>query len=208
MTTQPVGAPKILEEDPGPWAVASSVFAWAGSPGRRRQLPPMGLMLSPAPTDRALVGLDPESPVAGVAPVRIVAGARQPAHALRFDGDVLHGVSPFVRRKWALPDLGLISEERPGDDPAADLPPAVHPAALDDPELPGAIAVPGGEHLAVYTREPRAEIIAILRADDRRVVRWIRGARAVAWSEDGRRMALGADWGVILAEIDTAAGPA
>lgn len=201
MSTQPVGAPKLLSEDPGPWAVVSSVFAWAGGPGRRRQLPPMGLMLSPAPTGRPLVGLDPESAVAGVAPVRIVAGAREPAHALRFDGDVLRGVSPFVNRAWALPDLALLSEERPGDDPAAGLPPVVHPGALDEPELPGAIPAPGGEHLGVFTREPRAEVIAILRADDRGLVRWIRGARAVAWSDDGRHMALGGEWGIVLTEI-------
>lgn len=201
MSTQPGGAPKILSEDPGPWAVVSSVFSWAGAPGRRRPLPPMGLMLSPAPVGRPLAGLDPEATVAGVTPVRVVAGARQPAHALRFDGDVLRGVSPFVKRVWALPDLALLSEERPGDDPAADLPPAVHPGALDEPDLPGAVTAPGGGYLGVYTREPRVEVIAILSADDRSLVRWIRGGRAVAWSDDGRHMALGGEWGVILTEI-------
>jgi hypothetical protein len=31
-------------------------------------------------------------------------------------------------------------------------------------------------------------------------VRWIRGARAVAWSADGGLIALGNQWGIILAE--------
>ncbi len=157
-------------------------------------------MLAPAPTGHTLVGLDADATVAGVAPVRIVAGARQPAHSLRFDGETLHGVSPFVNRAWAVPDLTLLSEDRPGDDPAAGLPPAVHPGSLDEPELPGAATAPGGEYLGVHTREPRAEVIAIVRAGDRGLVRWIRGARAVAWSDDGRLMALGGEWGVILAE--------
>jgi len=74
------------------------------------------------------------------------------------------------------------------------------PGSLDEAELPGAVAAPGGEYLGVHTREPRAEVIAILRAGDRGLVRWIRGARTVAWSDDGRLMALGGDWGVILAE--------
>ncbi len=199
MSTQPVGAPEILSEDPGPWAVVSSVFTWAGGPGRRRKLPPMGLMLSPAPTGRTLVGLDADAGVAGVAPVGSSGGPAAP-HSLWFDGDTLRGVSPFVNRAWALPDLALVSEDRPGDDPAADLPPAVHPGSLDEAELPGAVAAPGGEYLGVHTREPRAEVIAILRAGDRGLVRWIRGARTVAWSDDGRLMALGGDWGVILAE--------
>lgn len=201
MSTQPVGAPEILTEDPGPWSVVSSVFTWAGGPGRRRKLPPMGLMLSPAPTGRTLLGLDAGATVAGVAPVRVVAGARQPAHSLWFDRDTLRGVSPFVNRAWALPDLAMLAEDRPGDDPAADLPQAVHPGSLDEEELPGAVATPGGEYIGIHTREPRAEVIAILRADDRGLVRWIRGARTVAWSDDGRLMALGGDWGVILAEI-------
>jgi len=78
MSTQPVGAPEILSEDPGPWAVVSSVFTWAGGPGRRRKLPPMGLMLSPAPTGRTLVGLDADAGVAGVAPVGSSRGPGSP----------------------------------------------------------------------------------------------------------------------------------
>lgn len=201
MTTRPLGPPPILNDDPGPWSIASSVHQWAGGPGRRRQLPPLGLMISPAPDlGHELAGLQEDSPVAGAGSVRVIAGAREPARHLAFHGDVLHGVSPHVRRSWSVPGLALQSEDRPGEDPAADLPPPVHPLALDEDELPGAVTSPGGDYIAVHTREPRAEIVAILRASDRAVVRWMRGFRAVAWSDDGRLIALGADWGVILAE--------
>lgn len=199
--------PEVLADDPGPWAVASSVFSYAGGPGRRRRQPPLGLMISPAP-DRgaALSGLEAEPTVAGTGPVRVVAGAREPAHRLWFEGDVLHGVSPYVRRTWSATDLSLLSEERPGDDPAADLPPAIHPDSLAEPELPGAVEAPGGGYLGVFTREARAEVVTILRASDRSIVRWIRGARAVAWSPEGDRLAIGAEWGIVLAVPRTPGG--
>jgi hypothetical protein len=201
MSTRPLGPPPILADDPGPWSVISSTFAWHGGPGRRRALPPMGLMISPAPeVGLPLAGLDPESRVAGVGRVTVVGAAREPAFSLSFDGDSLRGVSPYVLRTWPLPDLVPAREDRPGDDPAAALAPAIHPGALDAPELPGAVEAPGGEYLGVYTREPRADVVAILRASDRAVVRWIRGARAIAWSPDGGRLALGNQWGIIVAE--------
>lgn len=201
MSTRPPASPPILTTDPGPWAVVSSTFAWAGGPGRRRALPPIGLMLSPAPEGRELAGLDPASTVAGAGPLAIVAGAREPAHILRFEGDVLHGISPHVAKRWSVPELALLGEERPGQDPAAGAPLPVPADALDASELPGVIEAPGGEYLAVFAREPRAEVLAILRASDRGVVRWIRGARAAAWSDDGRRIAIGGDWGVLLGEV-------
>jgi hypothetical protein len=159
----------------------------------------MGLMISPAPdTVLNAVGLEVSSPLAGVSPMRIIAGAREPARRLWFEGDVLHGVSPHVHRRWSVPDLSLLGEERPGDDPAAGLPGPVPPGALAIDELADAIAAPGGEYLAVYTREPRAEVIAILRASDRALVRWMRGMRAAAWNGDQSLFAVGADWGLIL----------
>jgi hypothetical protein len=207
MSTRPLGPPQILTDDPGPWSVISSTFAWQGGPGRRRALPPMGLMISPAPeVGLPLAGLDTGSSVAGVGPVKVIGAAREPAFTLRFDGDVLHGISPYVLRTWPVPELLPATEERPGDDPAADLPPAIHPGALDAPELPGAVESPGGEYLGVYTREPRADVVAILRSSDRAIVRWIRGARAVAWSADGGRIAIGNQWGVILGEALPAEG--
>ncbi|WP_217921413.1 hypothetical protein [Miltoncostaea oceani] len=201
MSTKPLGPPTVLADDPGPWSVVSMVFARAGRPGRRRPQPPMGLMLSPAPdTALELVGLEDGAPIAGVGRISIVAAAREPAFALSFDDDGrLRGVSPYVVRAWNVPELGLHVEERPPEDPAA---------ALPDPVTPGeplhevdAIAVaPGGEVVAVHTREGRNDVVALVRRSDGTLVRWVRGARAAAWSADGRHLALGGPWGVLLAE--------
>ncbi|WP_217915341.1 hypothetical protein [Miltoncostaea marina] len=203
MSTRPLGPPAVIPDDPGPWSVVSSVFGSIGAPGRRRPQPPMGLMLSPPPTAVAgeLAGLERAAGVAGAAPVRVVAAAREPAFALAFDEDgaTLRGVSPHVRRSWSLPELLQASEERPGDDPAAGLAAPAAPDALAGAE-PVATA-PGGAYRAVYTREGRADVVAVVRAADGALVRWIRGARAAAWSADGRRLALGGPWGVILAEL-------
>ncbi len=203
MSTKPLGPPAILVDDPGPWSVVSSVFAQAGRPGRRRPLPPMGLMLSPAPeTHLVLVGLDAASPLAGAGPLRIVAAAREPAFTLAFDPDagVLRGVSPFVVRAWSVPDLALQAEERPAEDPAAALPPPVAPASLHEADLPVLATAPGDEIVAVHSKEGRNDVVALIRLSDGSVVRWIRAARAAAWSPDGRHLALGGQWGVLLAE--------
>ena len=202
MSTKPLGPPAIITDDPGPWSVVSSVFAQAGRPGRRRPQPPMGLMLSPAPaTELTLGGLDPGSPVAGVGPVRVVAAAREPAFRLEFDEDgvTLRGISPFVVRVWSIPDLALSAEERPAEDPTASLPPAVPQEALREP--PEALATaPGGAVVAVHSREGRTDVVALIRISDGAVVRWIRAARAAAWTPDGRHIAVGGSWGVLLAE--------
>jgi len=203
MSTKPLGPPAILVDDPGPWSVVSSVFAQAGRPGRRRPLPPMGLMLAPAPeTHLLLEGLDAASPLAGAGPLRVVAAAREPAFTLAFDPDtgVLRGISPFVVRAWAVPDLALQAEERPAEDPAAALPPPVAPASLHEADLPVLAIAPGGEIVAVHSKEGRNDVVALIRLSDGSVVRWIRAARAAAWSPDGRHLALGGQWGVLLAE--------
>ena len=201
MSTRPLGPPPFIPDDPGPWAVTSHTNHIAGRPGRRRPLPPSGLMLSPPPSlDLPIVGIQDRSDLTGAGPIRVIAAAREPAHALSFDpeGDVLHGVSPYVRRAWSLPDLGLTLEERPGDDPAADLPAIEHGILLAE-SLPPVIAeAPGGSLVAVAVRESRYTVVAVVRPEDRGIVRWIRGARAAAWSADGRLFAIGGDWGVLL----------
>ncbi len=201
MSTRPLPPPTVLTDDPGPWSVVSSVFSQAGAPGKRRPQPPMGLMLSPAPeTHLALEGLDPSSPVAGLGPVRVVAAAREPAFTLAFEAGVLRGVSPYVIRAWAIPALSLDAEERPGDDPAAALPPPVAPASLHQDDLPVVATAPGGGFAAVHSKEGRHDVIAVIRISDGGLVRWVRGARAAAWSDDGALFALGGPWGVLLAE--------
>lgn len=200
MSTRPLPPPAVLAGDPGPWSVVSSVFAQAGAPGRRRPQPPMGLMLSPPPETRlTLAGLDPESRVAGIGPFTVVAGTREPALRLEFAAEGhLTGISPYVVRTWEVPQLSMVSEDRPGDDPTADLGPPVAPDSLDHDELPTLATAPGGGVVAAHTKEGRSDVVAILRVDDGALIRWIRGARAAAWSADGRHLAIGGQWGVVL----------
>lgn len=203
MSTRPLPPPATIPDDPGPWSVVSSVFSRAGRPGRRRELPPVGLMLAPPPDlPLALAGTDDTATLAGAAPVRVLAAAREPAFTLQFDagGATLRGVSPYVIRTWSLPELLRPTEERPGDDPAAALPPPVPPGELTG-DLPGAVVAPGGDFAAVPTLEGRARVLALVRLSDRALVRWIRGARAGAWSADGSLFAIGGEWGVMLTGI-------
>jgi hypothetical protein len=159
-------------------------------------------MLSPPPSlDLPTVGIEDRSDLAGAGKVRIIAAAREPAHHLEFDpeGDVLRGISPYVKRAWSLPDLSLALEERPGDDPAAGLPPIPHGMVLAESLPPTIAEAPDGSLVAVAVGENRYTVVALVRPDDRRIVRWIRGARAAAWSADGKLFAIGGDWGVLLA---------
>jgi hypothetical protein len=165
----------------------------------------MGLMLSPAPDFGGLdaAGLDEASPVAGVGRVVVVAAAREPAFALGFDGEeVLRGVSPYVARAWAVPGLALSSEERPPEDPASGLPEPV-PAPDVVGSAPIAVA-PGGAATAHHTREGRHDVIAVVAGGA--IVRWVRGARAAAWSPEGTWFAVGGPWGVLLARGREAVG--
>jgi hypothetical protein len=159
-------------------------------------------MLSPPPSlDLPVVGIEDRSDLVAAGPIRVIAAAREPAYALTFDpeGDVLHGISPYVRRAWSLPDLRLTLEERPGDDPAAGLPEIEHGMILAESLPPVMAEAPGGSLVAVTVRENRYTVVAVVRPEDRKIVRWIRGARSAAWSADGKLFAVGGDWGVLLA---------
>jgi hypothetical protein len=177
-------------------AVAAQVRA------RRISEAPYGLVTLPPPrVEMALAGLDAGSPVAGVCPVRVVAAAREAAHSLAFDedGGALRAVAPFARRSWGLPGLVRWPEERDGTDPSVGLPAPIEHADLGGP-LPDAVVAPGGEYAAVCVRDGRTAALAIVRLEPRELVRWIAGARCAAWSADGTQIAIGGEWGVILAE--------
>jgi hypothetical protein len=201
VTLRPLGPPSFITDDPGPWSVVTHVFHQAGRPGRRRPQPPTGLTLAPPPSvPLELAGLAEGPAPAGAGRARLVAAAREPAFGLWWDasGDVLRGVSPYVLRSWSLPDLAPGPEERPGDDPAAGLPEPVPAAGLAEAAPPPLAEAPGGALRALHVREGRMSAVALVREPDGALVRWIRGARAAAWSPDGALLAVGGEWGVML----------
>ena len=65
------------------------------------------------------------------------------------------------------------------------------PDSLHEKDLPVVAVAPDGETVAVHSREGRSDVIAVIRISDGSLVRWVRGARAAAWSADGRHFALG-----------------
>ena len=102
-------------------------------------------------------------------PVRTIAAAREPALALTTtpDGHVA-GVSPGVRRVWSLPELRVVSETRPDDDPAADLPGPVLLTDITEGELPAtAVLAPGGAVAAVPGHRIGPRVVACDRAHRR-----------------------------------------
>jgi hypothetical protein len=209
MTTLPGGlpAPAISPDDGGPWSVASPIrhARAVASQARARRIaePPYGLVTIPPPRVAiALEGLDAASPVAGVAPLRVVAAAREAAWSLAFDEDVgmLRAAAPYARRSWLLPGLVRRPEERDGTDPSQGLPAPIEPGDLAG-DLAAADVAPGGGFAAVAVRDGRASAIAVVRIEPRALVRWVAGARALAWNGDGSLVAIGGDWGVVLGEV-------
>lgn len=205
MSSRPLPPQPVVADDPGPWSGILDVLQRRGvRPGRRRAEPPNGLMLMPPPrTALPLTGLDAGLGVAGAGPVRTVAAARQPAIVLSSDGDGrIRGASQGVVRTWSLPDLALLSEERPEQNPVDDIPVPVLLDDLADGELPAAaVLAPGGTVAAVPVIESaRVSSLAIIRTADRSVCRVIRWARSATWSEDGRYLVVGGDWGLLALE--------
>jgi hypothetical protein len=192
-----------VPDDPGPWSVVSHVRqALAHRPERRHKPTPFGLLIaSPPRVPVPIVGLQPGGGPAGAGRIRLVAAAREPALGLHVepDGASVVGVSPMVRRRWTLPELVAGPEERPGQDPAAALAPPLPPEALAGADLEGAARAPANGLAAVVVAAGRVPAIALLRLPDRALVRWIAGARAAAWSQDGERLVIGGAWGVMLA---------
>jgi hypothetical protein len=191
-----------VKDDPGPWSVAAPVYQGRGGrPDRRRAAPPAGLVLSPPPqVPLQLTGLDPGASVAGAGKIEVFGGLRESARAMRFiESDTkIEAIGPLVVRVWTLDNLAYAEEVRPDEDPAAGIAPPV-PAEDLAGDLPHAVSSPDGSLLAMPVRERGGVALAILRAEDRSVVRWIRGALSAAWSSDGRMIAIGGDWGAVVA---------
>lgn len=210
MSTRPLPPQPVVADDPGPWSGILDVLQRRGiRPGRRRAEPPNGLMLMPPPqTTVTLAGLDDSLGIAGAGAVRTIAAAREPALALTTTPDgAVEGVSPGVRRVWALPELRVVSESRPDTDPAADLPGPVLLGELAEGELPAAaVLAPGGTVAAVPVVESaRVSSLAIVRVEDHAICRLIRWARCATWAPDGKILVVGGDWGLLaLAHRDPA----
>jgi hypothetical protein len=196
--------PEVMPDDPGPWSIVAQLRrqrARAARPDKRRAQPPHGLLLArPPQIGVPLAGLEERSALAGAGPVRLIAAAREPAFRLWFEDEqrMLRGLSPFVHRAWSVPDMRSEPERRLGDDPTAELETPLEPSELTG-ELRGATLSPGGELAAVAVRDGPTVALALIRPDDRALVRWIVGARSAAWSRDGGMLAVGGEFGVLLA---------
>ncbi len=199
-------SPDILVDDPGAWSIVSFVREAQGAQimGRsgRRKLTSAGLLsdiVPDVPIERP--GLDPSLDTVGAGLIRLVAVSREGARRLYFedDGTVLRGVAPRVIRRFSVPDLVPGPHEYPETDPGADLSLPSPPLALVEP-VPGEVVAPGGRVSAAPLKHGRLFGLAFLRLPERTLVRFIGGAACAAWTEDGSLLAIGGDWGVMLAE--------
>ena len=211
MSTRSIPPQPGLPDDPGPWSGILDVLQRRGMrPGRRRAEPPNGLMIMPPPhTELELAGFDPSLGIAGTDRVKVISAAREPALGLTtLDGDRIQGIARLITRTWALSDLKLVGEDRSETDPAANLPPAAVLSDLADGELPAsAVLAPGGQVAIVPVYEtPRIYSLVILRTQDRGICRVIRWARAGTWSQDGKLLVIGGEWGLLALEHAVVAG--
>ncbi len=198
--------PDLIPNDAGAWSIISFARETQGAQligrgGRRRQT--SAALLSDfapeIPLDRP--GLDESLGVTGGGLIRLIAMHREGARSLYFDDDgaTLRGIHKRVIRRWSVPDLRVGAHEYPETDPAAALAPPAAPSDLLAP-VPGEVVAPGGRLSATPVKYGRLFGVAFIRLPERTLVRFIGGAACAAWTDDGRLLAVGGDWGIILAE--------
>ncbi len=206
MTTNRRPETELLVDDPGAWSIVSYVrdaqgALLTGRTGRRRAM--AGGLLSDVVPDVPLErpGLDASLDTVGAGLIRLIAVSREGARKLSFeDGDtVLRGVAPRVIRRFSVPDLVPGPHDYPDTDPAADLSLPSPPQGLVEP-VEGEVTAPGGRLSAAPLKDGRLFGVAFLRLPERSLVRFVGGAACAAWSSDGALLAIGGDWGVMLAE--------
>ncbi len=205
-TNRPIGD-DLLVDDPGAWSIVSFVREAQGARimgrgGHRRRATSAGLLsdvLPNVPIEHP--GLDASLETVGAGLIQLVSSTREGARRLYFeeDGTVLRGVAPRVIRRYSVPDLDPGPHEYPDTDPAADRSVPYPPGALGEP-VPGEVIAPGGRLVAAPLKEGRLFGLAFLRTSDRALVRFIGGAACAAWTDDGTLLAVGGDWGVLLAK--------
>ena len=197
--------PDLIPDDPGAWAIVSFAREAQGAQligrgGRRRQISAALLtdFAPEIPLDRP--GLDASLGVAGAGTIRLIAVSREGARSLYFEdrGATLRGIFPRVLRRWSVPNLKAGNHDYPESDPAAALPPPATPGALVE-AVEGEVVAPGGRLSAAPVKYGLLFGVAFVRLPERTLVRFIGGAACAAWTEDGQMLAIGGDWGVLLA---------
>lgn len=197
--------PDLIPNDPGAWSIVSFAREAQGAQligrGGRRRATAAALLSDAAPEiplDRP--GLDASLGVAGAGGLRLVSFSREGARSLYFedDGRTLRGVHMRVIRRFTVPDLEVGPHDYPETDPATALAPPAAPGALVE-AVDGEVVAPGGRLSAAPVKYGRLFGVAFLRLPERTLVRFIGGAACAAWTDDGQMLAVGGDWGVILA---------
>ncbi len=196
----------LIPDDPGPWSIVSFARESQGAQligqGGRRRPTPAALLSDTSPEiplDRP--GLDESLGVAGAGAIRLIAMHREGARSLQFteDDTALRGIHRRVIRRWTVPGLVPGSHDYPESDPVAELAPPAHPADMVT-AVAGEVIAPGGRLSAAPVKYGRLFGVAFVRLPERTLVRFIGGAACAAWTADGQMLAVGGDWGIILAE--------